>query len=58
MSYINLDYKTAKYGTITWINPKTKEKLTGDKVPMLIIEDYLKLHQDIIKQYKIKVIEL
>jgi len=58
MSWLNLDYKTTKYGQITWTDPKTKEKLTGDKVPMLIIEDYLKLHQDIIKSYKIKVIEI
>ncbi len=57
MTYSNLDYKTCKYGTITWTDPKTKEKLTGDRVPMFLIENYLILHQDIIKAYKIKVIE-
>jgi len=56
--FIELDYKTCKYGKITWTHPKTKESFTGDKVPMLFIEDYLVTHKDIIKQYKIKVIDV
>lgn len=58
MTFINLDYKACKYSQITWIDPKTKQAMKGDVMPSMIIEDYIKNHQDIIKKYTIKVIEI
>jgi hypothetical protein len=56
MSFVTLDYSTCEFGKISWTDPKTKEELVGDRVPKLFIDDYLILHQEIIKKYKIKVI--
>jgi len=58
VKFVDLDYKQCKFGQISWTDPKTKEKLMGDKVPMLFIEAYLELHKELVKQYKIKVIEI
>ena len=58
MTFVNLDYSTCEFCRLSWTDPKTKESLVGDKVPKLFIDDYILLHEDIIKKYKVKIINL